>query len=183
MPKGIRDKYQEQGVEGYYLDHGAGYENPHFAQIEQLLLQNEKRIDYRKVLDLSCGSGEVSVVLQELGFSETEACDPYTQEAYQARLGKSCYSWSFEDIVKGVLGSEYSAVICSFAMHLCPEDLLFSLTYQLFQHTELLVIITPHKRPELEKLEGVTLVFEDYALTPKGKKVRLKAYQSTFTPH
>jgi SAM-dependent methyltransferase len=181
--KGIRDEYQEEGVENYYLQHGADYENPHFEQVRQLLIQNEERIDYRKVLDLSCGSGEVSIVLKELGYADTEACDPYTQKAYEARLGKNCQPWSFEDIVKGSLVDQYSAIICSFAMHLCPEDLLFPLVYQLFQHTTLVLILTPHKRPELEKLEGVSLAFEDFTLTPKGKKVKLKAYQSTFTPH
>lgn len=183
MSKGIRDEYKDQGVENYYLEQGANYENPHFAQVKDLLLQNSAHIDYSRVLDLSCGSGEVSFVLKELGFSETEACDPYTQEAYQVRMGTYCRPWSFEDIVKGALTDQYSAVICSFAMHLCPEELLFALVYQLFQHTKLLVIITPHKRPELEKLEGVRLIFEDFTLTERGKKVRLKAYQSTFTPH
>lgn len=180
---GIRDKYQDQGVQNYYLQHGSDYENPHFEQVRQLLLQNEQNIDYKKVLDLSCGSGEVSMVLEELGYAETEASDPFTQQAYRMRMGKSCHSWSFEDIVKGALIDQYSSVICSFALHLCPNELLFPLVYQLFQHTELLAIITPHKRPELEKLEGVRLVFEDFTLTEKGKKVRLKAYQSNFTPH
>jgi hypothetical protein len=41
-----------------------------------------------------------------------------------------------------------------------------------------LVIITPHKRPQLEKLDGVKLVFEDYALTERGKKVRLREFRS-----
>jgi 2-polyprenyl-3-methyl-5-hydroxy-6-metoxy-1,4-benzoquinol methylase len=181
--KGIRDEYQEEGVENYYLQHGSDYENPHFDQVRQLLMQNEERIDYSQVLDLSCGSGEVSLVLKELGYADTQASDPYTQEAYTARLGKSCQPWSFEDIVKGCLEDQYSSIICSFAMHLCAEDLLFPLVYQLFQHTARVVVITPHKRPELEKLEGVSLAFDDFALTSKGKKVRLKAYQATFTRH
>lgn len=182
MSRGIRDEYHEQGVEAYYLQYGSEYENPHFEQVRQLLIQNEGRIDYRRVLDLSCGSGEVTTVLNELEYTDTVACDPYTQEAFRSRTGKNCHSWSFEDIVQGKLQEFYSAVICSFAMHLCTEELLFTLTYQLFQHTNLLVIITPHKRPVLEKLEGVELVWEDFTLTPKGKKVRLKAYSSTFTP-
>ncbi len=41
----------------------------------------------------------------------------------------------------------------------------------------MLVIITPHKRPELEKLQGVELVLEDAVETVRGKKVRMKAYR------
>jgi hypothetical protein len=38
------------------------------------------------------------------------------------------------------------------------------------------VIITPHKRPALENLAQVQLDFEDFALTKRGKKVKLKSY-------
>ncbi len=40
-----------------------------------------------------------------------------------------------------------------------------------------LVVITPHKRPALEELPGIELVKEDFELTERGKKVRLKQYQ------
>jgi hypothetical protein len=40
-----------------------------------------------------------------------------------------------------------------------------------------LVVITPHKRPALEELPGIELVWEDFELTERGKKVRLKVYQ------
>lgn len=173
--KAIRNLYQEQGVENYYRDSGAAYENPHFEQIRTLLIHNKSRIDYSAVLDFCCGSGEVSLVLRELGF-ETTASDPFTQEAYFKNFEKDCLSYSFDDIIKGKLEGKYSAIICSFAMHLCPEKQLFPLVYNLFQHSSQLIIITPHKRPELEKLEGVSLNFEDFALTERGKKVRLKAY-------
>ncbi len=180
MSKGIRDRYQQHGVTNYYLQQGAEYSNPHFPQIQALLTKNEHRIDYSRVLDFCCGSGEVSVVIEKMGHAPTTASDPYTQEAFFRRMERTCLDWSFEEVIKGELTGDYSAVICSFAMHLCPEDQLFPLTYQLFQHTRLLVIITPHKRPELEKLEGISLAFDDYELTEKGKKVFLKAYESTF---
>ena len=175
----IRNKYQELGVEQYYAQHGAEYDNPHFAQIHQLLVQNQSRLDYSNVLDFCCGSGEVSLVLKELGF-ETNASDPFTFEAYAKNLGKACLKYSFEDIVKSPLDDQFSTIICSFAMHLCSDDQLFPLVYNLFQSTSTLVIITPHKRPELEKYEGINLSFEDFALTYRGKKVRLKAYSSNF---
>jgi len=62
-------------------------------------------------------------------------------------------------------------------MHLCPEKQLYPLAYQLFQCSPQLVIITPHKRPQLEKLDGVNLDFDDFTLTQKGKKVFLKSYR------
>ena len=71
----------------------------------------------------------------------------------------------------------FSAVICSFAMHLCPQDQLFLLSYYLFETAPQIVIITPHKRPALETLEGVEMEFEDSVLTKREKKVRLKAYR------
>ncbi len=70
----------------------------------------------------------------------------------------------------------FSSIICSFAMHLCPEQDLFALVSQLFSHSGNIIIITPHKRPVLEELDGVELEFEDFVLTEIGKKVRLKSY-------
>ncbi|MFN7119129.1 MAG: hypothetical protein ACK4TA_20190 [Saprospiraceae bacterium] len=173
----IRDEYSAHGVEGYYTQSGAYYENPHFPQIRALLLQNESRINYNKVLDFCCGSGEVSQVVQELGYALPQASDPYTQAAYYKNFQQECWNFTFEDIIKGKLTGEFSSIICSFAMHLCPEKQLYPLVYQLFQHTENLIIITPHKRPELEKLSNVNLIFTDYTLTERGKKVFLKSYQ------
>jgi 2-polyprenyl-3-methyl-5-hydroxy-6-metoxy-1,4-benzoquinol methylase len=31
-----------------------------------------------KVLDLACGSGEITSMLMELGYQNVDACDPYT---------------------------------------------------------------------------------------------------------
>lgn len=177
MAKAIRNAYSEQGVKAYYLENGAQYSNPHFLEIRTLLKQNETRIDYSQVLDFCCGSGEVSLVLQEMDFPLPSASDPYTQKAYEANFARSCQSYSFEDIIRGQLEGQFSAIICSFAMHLCPEKQLYPLVFQLFQHTSQLVILTPHKRPALEALDGVQLDFEDFTLTERGKQVRLKSYK------
>jgi hypothetical protein len=61
-------------------------------------------------------------------------------------------------------------------LHLCPAKDLFPLTWQLFDSAPLLVVVTPHKRPELEKMSHISLVWEDSVETEKGKKVRMKAY-------
>jgi SAM-dependent methyltransferase len=173
----VRKQYEQFGVAGYYADHADEYTNPHFQQVEALLIRNRERIDFRKILDLSCGHGEVSGVVQQLGYGDFVGSDPFTFEFYQQKLSAECKRWSFADIIKGEMTGEYSSVVCSFAMHLCPTDDLFLLVHQIFEHCSQLVIITPHKRPLLENLAGVALSCEDFSLTKRGKKVRLKVYE------
>lgn len=174
--KGIREEYAEIGVTEYYESKGNTYTNPHFPQIRQLLLQNQHRLDYSKVLDFCCGSGEVSQVLQELKYPLPIACDPFTQKAYQTNFDRECLSFSFEDVIRRKLNGNFSTIICSFAMHLCPEKQLYPLVANLFALSPNIVIITPHKRPVLERLTNVELTFEDFVLTERGKKIRLKSY-------
>jgi len=176
--KNIRNYYSELGVKAFYEANGKDYQNPHFPQIAELLQNNTHRIDYSNVLDFCCGSGEVTQVLAEMGFPNSIGSDPFTQEAFERNTGKTCNHWNFDDVVKGALeGKKFSAVICSFAMHLCEKEKQFPLVYQLFQTSPQIIILTPHKRPALELLDGVKLDFEDDAFTEKGKKVRMKAYQ------
>ncbi len=154
--------------------------------------QNQHRIDYARALDFSCGGGEVTLILSELTLSNEEishkkkdnlflGCDPFTFKLYEKNTDYRCLPFSFEDVVKGKMTPSvqipFSAIICSFGMHLCPEKLLYSLVYQLFMYSKNIIIITPHKRPQLEKLSGVELVFDDFVLTERGKKVFLKSYQ------
>ncbi len=174
--RAIRNLYQDLGVDQYYTHEGSAYENPHFPQIETLLTQNQYRINYENVLDFCCGGGEVSKVLQALGHSLPQASDPYTQEAYRKNFERDCWDFSFEDVIRGKLTGQFSSIICSFAMHLCLQKQLFPLVHQLFLCTPQLVIITPHKRPELENLTNIALEFTDFTLTKRGKKVFLKSY-------
>ena len=117
------------------------------------------------------------VEMLELGYTLPQASDPYTQKACRKSFEQQCWNFSFEDIIKGKLTGHVSSIICSIAMHLCLEKQLYPLVYQLFQHSKQLIIITPHKRPELEKLDGVELDFTDFAFTERGKKVFLKMYE------
>jgi SAM-dependent methyltransferase len=192
LKKAIREEYADIGVDIFYQTFGQIYKNPHFPYIQTLLTQNKHRIDYSRVLDLSSGGGEVALVLRELGFDNTIGCDPYTKNLFEKNTGLKCFDFSFEDIINGKWLSQlrgyfneedfnlnekyFSSIICSFAMHLCPEKQLYPLVQQLFLTTENIVIITPHKRPELEKLSNTTLLFSDFTLTDKGKKVFLKSY-------
>ena len=56
--------------------------------------------------------------------------------------------------------------------------LWLELVFQLFMLSDTIVIITPHKRPELENITNVELVFEDFVLTERGKKIVLKSYKN-----
>jgi hypothetical protein len=184
MKKAIREEYADHGVEAFYKTNAHVYENPHFPYIQSLLEQSKTRLDYSSVLDFCGGGGEVSVILKGMGFENSVGCDPFTHKLFEKNTGKKCWRFSFEDVVKRKLTAKYppsvkkpfSSIVCSFGMHLCPEKMLQPLVFQLFTLTDTLVIITPHKRPVLEEIEGVQLAFNDFTLTERGKKVFLKAY-------
>jgi SAM-dependent methyltransferase len=171
----IRHQYEEHGVEGYYARFGAGYRNPHEPVIREVLREAVARwrLDLRRVLDLACGSGEVTLALRELGVGEIDGVDPYTSEAYLARAGKVAESLSFERIAAGALAERsYSLIVCSFAMHLIEESWLPALLGRLAMISDSLLIITPHKRPEIKPDWGWTLA-DEFVI----ERVRARLYQ------
>lgn len=179
-PKGkkIRPLYDEHGAEGYYRAFSDAYENPHLPEICALLERNLERLDCSgTVLDFAAGGGEVATALQVLGVEHIVGCDPFTHALFERKTGLPCLQLDFKSVIRSGLPGPYSTIISSFALHLCPLKELFPLCWQLFQAAPLLVVITPHKRPELEKLPGVSLVWEDAVKTARGKKVRMKAYR------
>jgi hypothetical protein len=176
-PQKIRLLYDEHGAEGYYRAHADTYENPHFPEIKALLERNFERFDCSEVLDFSAGGGEVTEVLQSAGARNITGCDPFTFNLFEKKTGLPCLRLSFMDVIKNGLPARYSLIVSSFALHLCPAGDLFSLTWQLLEAAPLLVVLTPHKRPELEKLAGIELAWEDSVVNERGKKVRMKAYQ------
>ena len=101
--------------------------------------------------------------------------DPYTIKAFETRTNKKCRAFSFEDIVQGKISdSKYSLVVCSYAMHLASEDILPILCVQLALISKQLIIITPHKRPEIQKDWGWDLKDEIVI-----DRTRAKYYLST----
>ena len=177
MIKAIRPLYEQYGAEGFYQSFADAYENPHEPEIQELIERNLQRIDVRSVLDFSAGSGEVTRALQMLGVTEISGSDPYTSALYTTRTQRPCFTWSFKDVICGKTSSQRcSTIISAFALHLCPEKDLFPLSWGLLQMAPQLLLITPHKRPELEKLGGIHLLWEDFVCTNRGKKVRMKAY-------
>lgn len=175
--KAIRHLYEEHGAESYYREHSDEYANPHYPQIEALLAANLQRLDCSGgVLDFSAGGGEVTRALAGLGVSNVTGCDPFTFDLFEKNTGRPCLKYSFKDLIHGAQPGNYSLIVSSFALHLCPPKELFPLCQALFFAAPTLVVITPHKRPELEQLPGFQLLWEDAALTERGKKVRMKAY-------
>jgi SAM-dependent methyltransferase len=173
---GVRDAYATIGVQRFYEDHAADYRNPHEQQVREIVRRNHQRFDCTRVLDLACGGGEVTRALQELGYTDFLGVDPHTCALYGQKSGSPCLAYSFDDILRGKLRGSYSVIICSFGLHLIEESKLPLLVQQLLLLSDTIAIITPHKRPELEKY-GVRKVHEDFVLTAKGKKVKLKVYK------
>ena len=172
----MRQKYDLYGVETYYEKHSDGYVNMHEPQIKDLLIKNFNKFDFSSVLDLCCGGGEVTKVLLEKGVNDIEGVDPFTFDLYKKNTNKQCKNMSFKDILSGKLTKNYATIVCSFALHLIKEKDLFMFISELFRHTKTIIVIAPHKRPFLDRIEGVELKLSDYSLTNKGKKVYLRAY-------
>lgn len=173
----LRCQYEQHGAENYYAQFGAEYRNPHEPIIAEVLREAVSRwnLDLSRVLDLACGSGEVTLALRDLGAGQVDGVDPYTGEAYWVRTGQQAEAFSFEDIAAGALdGRRYSVVICSFAMHLIEESWLPSLLFQLAGISDCLLIVTPHKRPELKSEWGWILEDEFLIERVRARLYRLK---------
>ncbi|NJL43071.1 MAG: class I SAM-dependent methyltransferase, partial [Pseudanabaena sp. SU_2_4] len=122
--------------------------NPHEEAIAKLmaLSVNRWQLNSDRVLDLACGSGEVTLALHGLGYHNISGIDPFTYDAYRQRTGNEAETYSFEDIANGVLSDRYySLIICSFALHLVPISWLPLVIYQLSLIAGSLVVITPNK--------------------------------------
>ncbi|MCI0392360.1 MAG: class I SAM-dependent methyltransferase [Acidobacteria bacterium] len=174
-PFAIRHQYEEHGVEGYYSQSGSDYRNPHEPIIREVLRAavEQWQLDLMHVLDLACGSGEVTLALRELGSEKIDGIDPHTGEAYLARTGQEAESFNFEQIAEGALsGRRFSLIICSFALHLIDVSWLAALLAQLGLISDRLLILTPHKRPELNPEWGWTL--EDEMIVDR---VRARLYR------
>jgi SAM-dependent methyltransferase len=171
----IRRQYEQYGVEAYYERYGGDYRNPHEPIVRRLVEESVQRwrLDLTRVLDLACGSGEATLALREFGAGVIDGVDPYTAHAYRARTGAEAEALSFEQIAAGALGGRrYSLVVCSFAMHLIQTSWLPPLLMELAQLAPRMLILTPHKRPEIKPGWGWDL--EDEILLDR---VRARVYK------
>lgn len=191
----IRNEYAAHldGADGYYREFGGQYRNPHEQGVAAMVARIPELFPdlvwpQASVLDLACGSGEVTFALLALNTGlpakKITACDPYTGAAFAERTkshpatrqGLVAETWSFADIANGALeGSRFDVIICAYALHLCEASWLPSVCLALANASERLVIITPHKRPELQPWWGWSL-FHEYR--DPAYRIRLRAYSS-----
>jgi SAM-dependent methyltransferase len=179
-PKSVREAYAQFGVETWYSSHGSEYRNPHEEGVRHAVASFVRRFPPGRVLDLACGSGEVTLALRDVGveLDRIDGCDPFTAEAYRARTGKEALPWSFIELTRG-LEREYGTVVCSFALHLCPPSWLPVLVRSLAWSSQALLVLTPHKRPELRSSWGMGLEEERYFVE---HRVRARFYRSGGAP-
>jgi SAM-dependent methyltransferase len=167
----MREQYNEHGIEGYYEKFGSTYHNKHAPEIKRALRIAHRRFPCDlvaaaplRVLDLACGSGEATAALLAIGVTQlgrVDACDPFTYDAFAATFGKEAFHWSFEDISGGVLHErKYDLCVCSFALHLLDASKLFSCCYALASTCTYLLILTPHKRPEIKAEFGWEMIID-----------------------
>ncbi len=90
----VREGYQKLGVEDYYKEKALTYSNPHEIKIEKLMNiffnKYMKLNEDSKILDLCCGSGEITRVLENLGCKNIKGLDPFTSELYKSKTNKDC---------------------------------------------------------------------------------------------
>jgi len=164
----IRENYAKFGVDNYYKNNAESYSNPHIKIIQSLVNEIRRDLSGQKILDLCCGTGEITNIL---GNENIKGLDPYTFEVYKERTNKYCYPFSFKDIAAGNLTENFDAVICSFGLHLCEKSLLPVVLWQLSTIAETLIIITPNKNPDCSK-SGWVLLDEKIK-----DRVKLRIYQ------
>lgn len=150
----VRAGYASHGVDGYYARHGSTYRNPHESIVAEAiaLAHAHEPLPLDRVLDLACGSGEVTMAVQALGARAVVGVDPFTGPAYLARTGQAAIEATFAEIATGALdgAGRFSLVVCSFALHLAEASRLPALTWALAGLADELLVLSPHKRPPVE---------------------------------
>lgn len=175
----IREEYEKHGAASFYEKFGDAYRNPHEPEIRDVLCEAMKAwpLDLSNVLDLAAGSGEVTLALAKHHLGNITGIDPFTAAAYEKRTGNAAEQFDFAQIAAGALeGRRYSLIVCSFALHLCEPSRLPALAYRLAQISDALLILTPHKRPHVQREWGWELAGEYVR-----HRVRARFYRATAT--
>lgn len=170
----VRNKYKLYGSpDEYYKQEKEHHHNPHFDVVKKLLLQLELEPNTQSVIDLCCGNGEVTSVLSELYPSVTfTGVDPYMNEVYKRKQKRDCLKLSFKDLATNFeVFPQTDVIVCSFALHLCPTDLLPTILFNLASKSKYLVILTPNKKPDIHQ-------FWELIETQKEERVTMKVYKS-----
>lgn len=173
----MRTGYDVLGPDAYYATHSADYRNPHEKIIVRLLERwagEVKPGHESSVLDLACGSGEITTWFLNQGFANITGIDPFTGPAYLKRTGREALIHDFAAICNGVLTDyTFNYIFCSFAMHLAEPSRLPVLCMRLAEVSNELIILTPHKRPDIQEHWGWHLE-KEWLL----ERVRLRHYRN-----
>ena len=173
----IRCEYEEAGTAAlFYLGKGAQYRNPQERDVRAMLRAQLTQAEVAHVLDLACGSGEATLEVVAMGGTST-CVDPYCGAACTERTGLPCLASSFEDICHGKLHFEpdsFSAIVCSFALHLLDESYLPALLAVVKSWSPVLIVLSPHKRPHIRPEWGWALQSEHV-----DNRVRFRRYART----
>lgn len=180
--RAIRTAYAEHpdGAAGWYADAGASYRNPHEEGVRAAIVRvlPHLRPDGGRILDLACGSGEVTLALRDAGVDDADidGADPFTGAAYRARTGRDASPWSFADLPAVLAERRWAAIVCSMALHLCEASRLPAVCIALARAAPVVVVVTPHKRPVVRPSWGLALV--DEHLDPEWR-LRTRRYRAT----
>ena len=163
----IRKQYDAAGgATKYYTSHGTEYRNPHEFLLKMALMQSLFHCgsawitpsDLSRVLDLCCGSGEITLFLRAYAEAHSlcdavpmviDGVDPYCHEAYKERTGNTAHRYTFKDIADGALDTlvekegAYDLIVCSFAFHLCEKHLFRMCCTALSKIGKKLLIVSP----------------------------------------
>ena len=174
----VRSKYQKYGVKNFYKFNYDQYNNPHKPIIHKSIefVNNNWKIDFSKTLDLAAGLGEVTGILLKLGYNNIDAVDAYSCKYYEDETNRKCSTISFDDIINGALDNEhYTIIVCSFALHLLETSKLSIFLYKISQISDQLLILSPHKRPEIRE-EWCWILQNEMVID----KVRTRLYNNIF---
>lgn len=179
-PHTIRAAYERYGAARYYQECGAQYRNPHEEACSAALAAARARwpLDLGNVLDLACGSGEMTIALRHAGCAAVTGIDPYTGAAYAARTASEAEPLTFAQIAAGALeGRHYTLIVCSFALHLAEPSRMPLLSYRLSRCSGTLLVLSPHKRPLLRPEWGLAL-YEEFVV----QRVHTRLYKRAEGP-
>ena len=74
MISSVRAGYEKLGIDNFYIKHSEDYCNPHYSDIKTLISEIDKNSLGNKLLDLCCGSGEITRLFLD---KDIEGLDPY----------------------------------------------------------------------------------------------------------
>ena len=169
--KSIRNEYSKLGIDEFYKLNEFSYENPHYNEIKKLITSITIPNEY-SILDLCSGNGEITTCLNN---ENILGCDPYLYKSYEQHTNKKCLTYDFKQIAKGSLSIyHFDVIICSFALHLCPNSLLNNVLYQLSLVSNYLIIITPNKKPDID-------LYWEQIYENKFNRVTMKIYKNVLS--